>query len=58
MSLMVDSESSVGGGDEDLFLKRHHVRRIPLLISYNRIKVNEISSCGRINNLATSEVVV
>lgn len=58
MSLMVDSEPTVGSSDEDLFLKRHHVSRIPLLISHNRIEVNVFSSSSRINNLATPEVVV
>ena len=58
MSLMVDGESGISSGDEDLFLERHHVSRIALLISDNGVEVDVLRTCGRIDNLATSEVVV
>jgi hypothetical protein len=58
MSLMMDSESSVGGTDENLFLERYHVGRIPFLIGYNRIEVDVFRSCGRIDDLAASKVIV
>jgi len=58
MSSVVDGESGVSRRDEDLFLEGHHVSRIALLISDNGIEVDVFRTCGRIDNLVTSEVVV
>ena len=58
MSLMVDRESGVGGSDENLFLKRHHVSGIPFLISEDSIQIDEFRRCGGIDDLATSKIII
>jgi len=58
MRLMMDGKSGVSGSYEYLFLKRHHVSCIALLISQDGIEVDGFTCCSRIDYLATPEIIV